>query len=145
MVSIWMGTIFAMECIWIFFLTSDVYEWGWVRGLQPHIRTQNHGKLPPPPPRWCVWFISNDDVSDKAVKFDVRVFLDHIANIDYWNQKEVYVAINFHSTFRLETTNQRLCHNKTIANMKLHVFLSAMITISVTCSNYPKTKVSNTV
>ena len=27
-----------------------VYEWGGVRGLQPHIRTQNHGKLPPPPP-----------------------------------------------------------------------------------------------
>ena len=26
-----------------------VYEWGGVRGLQPHIRTQNHGKLPPPP------------------------------------------------------------------------------------------------
>ena len=25
-----------------------VYEWGGVRGLQPHIRTQNHGKLPPP-------------------------------------------------------------------------------------------------
>ena len=24
-----------------------VYEWGGVRGLQPHIRTQNHGKLPP--------------------------------------------------------------------------------------------------
>ena len=21
-----------------------VYEWGGVRGLQPHIRTQNHGK-----------------------------------------------------------------------------------------------------
>ena len=26
-----------------------VYEWGGVRGLQRHIRTQNHGKLPPPP------------------------------------------------------------------------------------------------
>ena len=24
-----------------------VYEWGGVRRLQPHIRTQNHGKLPP--------------------------------------------------------------------------------------------------
>ena len=24
-----------------------VYEWGGVWGLQPHIRTQNHGKLPP--------------------------------------------------------------------------------------------------
>ena len=31
------------------FSLSLVYEWGGVRGLQPHIRTQNHGKLPPPP------------------------------------------------------------------------------------------------
>ena len=31
------------------FSLSLVYEWGGVRGLQPHIRTQNHGKLTPPP------------------------------------------------------------------------------------------------
>ena len=24
-----------------------VYEWGGVRGLQQHVRNQNHGKLPP--------------------------------------------------------------------------------------------------
>ena len=30
------------------FSLSLVYEWGGVRGLQQHIRTQNHGKLPPP-------------------------------------------------------------------------------------------------
>ena len=24
-----------------------VYEWGGVRGLRAHVRTQNHGKLPP--------------------------------------------------------------------------------------------------
>ena len=35
---------------WVMFLLGLVYEWGGVRGLQPHIRTQNHGKLPPPPP-----------------------------------------------------------------------------------------------
>ena len=29
------------------FVLSLVYEWGGVRGLQPHIRTQTHGKLPP--------------------------------------------------------------------------------------------------
>ena len=29
------------------FSLSLVYEWGRVRGLQPHIRTQYHGKLPP--------------------------------------------------------------------------------------------------
>ena len=27
------------------FSLSLVYEWGGVRGLQPHIRTQNHGKF----------------------------------------------------------------------------------------------------
>ena len=31
------------------FSLSLVYEWGGVRWLQPHIRTQNHGKLPPTP------------------------------------------------------------------------------------------------
>ena len=29
-----------------FFLFRLVYEWGRVRGLQSHVRTQNHGKLP---------------------------------------------------------------------------------------------------
>ena len=29
------------------FSLSRVYEWGGVRGLQPHIRSQNHSKLPP--------------------------------------------------------------------------------------------------
>ena len=34
------------------FKLRRVYEWGGVRGLQPHVRTQIHGKLlPPPPPR----------------------------------------------------------------------------------------------
>ena len=33
------------------FPLSLVYEVGGVRGLQPHIRTQNHGKLTPPPPQ----------------------------------------------------------------------------------------------
>ena len=37
------------------FSLSLVYEWGGVRGLQPHIRTQNHGKLPPPPPWLCTY------------------------------------------------------------------------------------------
>ena len=42
---------------WSSFSLSLVYEWGGVRGLLSHIRTQNHGKLhpplppPPPPPR----------------------------------------------------------------------------------------------
>ena len=31
------------------FSLSLVYEWVGVRGLQSHIRTQNHGKLPPLP------------------------------------------------------------------------------------------------
>ena len=31
------------------FQLRRVYEWAGVRELQPHIRTQNHGKLPPPP------------------------------------------------------------------------------------------------
>ena len=31
------------------FSLSLVYEWGGVRGLQPHVRTQKYGKLPPPP------------------------------------------------------------------------------------------------
>ena len=35
------------------FSLSLVYEWVGVRGLQPHIRTQNHGKLPPPPRVTC--------------------------------------------------------------------------------------------
>ena len=29
-----------------------VYEWGGVWGLQPHIRTQNHGKWPPRDFQW---------------------------------------------------------------------------------------------
>ena len=29
------------------FSLSLVYELGEVRGLQPHVRTKNHGKLPP--------------------------------------------------------------------------------------------------
>ena len=29
------------------FSLTLVYEWDGVRGLQPHVRTQNHGKLPP--------------------------------------------------------------------------------------------------
>ena len=33
---------------WVMFSLGLVYEWGGVRGLQPHIRTQNHGKWPPP-------------------------------------------------------------------------------------------------
>ena len=38
--SIWMG---------MFCLLRLVYEWGEVRRLQPHVRIQNHDKLPPPP------------------------------------------------------------------------------------------------
>ena len=34
---------------WSCFSLGLVYEWVGVRGLQPHIRTKNHGKLPPPP------------------------------------------------------------------------------------------------
>ena len=30
-------------------LGHPVYEWGGVRGLHPHVRTENHGKLPPSP------------------------------------------------------------------------------------------------
>ena len=49
--NIWKGYLFDSKSIWMGHVKSLVYEWGGVRGLQPHIRTQNHGKLPPPPPR----------------------------------------------------------------------------------------------
>ena len=52
-----------------------VYEWGGVRGLQPHIRTQNHGKLPPPPVRNSVRetpFVINNNT-----QVTVRVFAWH--------------------------------------------------------------------
>ena len=32
---------------WVMFFTWPGIWMGWVRGLQPHIRTQNHGKWPP--------------------------------------------------------------------------------------------------
>ena len=45
------GYNFRYKCIWIgLFLTSPSIWSGLGPGLQPHIRTKNHGKLPPPPP-----------------------------------------------------------------------------------------------
>ena len=48
-----MSTVFAKGSIrmGMFFSLRLVYEWGGVRGLQPHVRTQNHGKwqVHPPP------------------------------------------------------------------------------------------------
>ena len=41
-----------MNGVWSCFSLSIVYELGGVQGLQPHIRTQNHGKLTPPPHGW---------------------------------------------------------------------------------------------
>ena len=38
-----------------FVLLRLVYEWVGVRGLQPHVRIQNHGKLTPPPP--CIDYV----------------------------------------------------------------------------------------
>ena len=40
-----------------FSLNSLVYKWVGVWELQPHVRTQNEGKLPPPPPVYKSRFI----------------------------------------------------------------------------------------
>ena len=43
-----------------------MYERGGVRGLQLQVRTQNQGKLPPPPPwieMWKDWVYSISEIS----------------------------------------------------------------------------------
>ena len=80
-----MGSNFAMGSIFMgmfFFKPRLVYECGGVLGLQPQVRTLNHGKLLPLP----------HVVSDISL-FIIRIFLIVISifNIDVSNISQSYI------------------------------------------------------
>ena len=55
---------------------SVFFKWGGVPGLQPYARTQNHGKLNPPPVL-AVWYTGIKILQELSKSSTIIIIMDH--------------------------------------------------------------------